>query len=97
MRRESLAEKKRTKGFYMRGFHYSVNGLMISVVLNLVLIIVIHNKLLHPGESTFYASNGFTPTPIKLAPLDAPNQSSIPLLPNDPPEEMTIRALPENV
>ncbi len=97
MRTESLDEKKRAKGFYQRGFHYTVTVLIISVVLNFVFLAVIHNKLLHPGRTTFYASNGFFPAPIELKPLDVPNESSVPLLANDPPEEMMIRALPENI
>lgn len=97
MRTESLTEKKSSKEFHIKGFHYSVNVLIISVLLNFVLLAVIHNLLLHPGKTTYYASNGFFPAPIELKPLDAPNESSVPLLANDPPEEMMIRALPENI
>lgn len=97
MRTESLAEKKKVKGFYIKGFHYSVNVLIVSVLLNFVLLAVIHNYLLHPGKTTYYASNGFFAAPIELTALDAPNESAEPLLPDDPPEEMMVRALPENV
>ena len=97
MRHESLAEKKKTKGFYVRGFHYSVNVLMISVALNILLVNIIHNRLAHPGYSEFYATNGLFPSPILLEPLNAPNESSTPLLPNDPPDEMMGRKLPENI
>ncbi len=97
MRRESLTEKKKAKGFYIKGFHYTVNVLIVSVLLSFVLLATIHNKLLHPGRTTYYASNGFFSAPIELTALDAPNESSIPLLADDPPEEMMARSLPENV
>ena len=96
MKHVCLVEKKASKGFYIKGFHYAVNALMISVVLNCILITLIHNKEVHHGSSHFYATNGLFPAPIELNALNAPNESSVALLANDPPEEMTIRALPEN-
>lgn len=96
MRRESVAEKKSKKGFYSRGFRYAVNALVISIVLNLMLSGAIHGRLIHRGDSTYYSTDGVH-SPIQLSPLDAPNFSSTPLLPESPPDEMTMRELPDGM
>ena len=92
----SLAFKKKQKNFYSSYFHNTVNVLIFSVFLNLVLIGVVQNKLMHIASTDFYASDGIS-QPILLTPLSAPNKSSIPLLPDDPAEEMMMRTLPANM
>lgn len=96
MRRESLTEKKKSKGFYCTGFQKAVNVLFVSVALNICFVMAIHSKIAHKIEPNFYASDGVS-SPIMLNPLDAPNESSTPLLPDDPHEEMMVRAIPDNV
>lgn len=95
MRKITLREKKNQKGFYSTGFRYSVNVLLFSLILNFVLTAAIHNRLLHIPSTSFYSTDGVS-EPMRLTPLDAPNESSQPLLPDDPPEEMGIRELPPN-
>lgn len=96
MRHENLVEKKGRRSFYCRSFQKAVSVLLGSVVLNLVLSAAIHSRLVKVQEPDFYATNGVS-FPILLAPLDAPNLSSTPLLQDSPPEEMVVRDLPENV
>ncbi len=96
MRSESLTAKKGRKGFYSAGFRYIVNILIISVILNLFLTGAIHSRLARMPQPDFYATDGIA-TPTLLSPLSEPNLTAAPLLPDDPPEEMTIRELPEYV
>lgn len=96
MRQENLSEKKNRKGFYVSGFRLSVSLLMVSVILNLGLSAGIQNRLVRIPEPNFYATDGIS-APILLNPLKAPNESSTPLLPDDLPEEMAPRELPDNI
>jgi|GEM_PF-779928 len=94
MRRETLSDKKQRKDFYINAFRRTISCLLGSVILNLLLLGVIHNRILHKPAETFYTSDGIT-APIPLKPFDEPNNSSTPLLENDPLEEMTVRSIPQ--
>lgn len=96
MKQQNIKNKKNRKNFYALGFKRAVNLLLVSVILNLLLSTGIHNRLIRIPEPKFYATDGIA-APILLTPLDGPNKSSEPLLPDDPPEEMPIRELPENI
>lgn len=97
MRKISLTEKKKQKGFYSRGFQQAVNVLFFSVLVNFAFILGIHNKLIHKPVESFYATDGVV-SPTLLTALDAPNESSQALLPPDEkPEKVIVEALPVNV
>lgn len=96
MKSGSLQEKKNRKGFYSAGFRTAVNVLLVSVILNFMLVAATHNQIARRMDPPFYATDGIA-APILLTPLSGPNESSEALLPDDPPEEMGVRELPDNV
>ena len=96
MRHENLIEKKGRRGFYSRGFQKAVSVLLGSVILNLVLSAAIHSRLVKIPQPDFYATDGVSAL-VSLTPLNVPNRSSIPLLPDDLPEEISLKDLPQNV
>lgn len=80
-------EIKQGKFFYRNAYRRSVGALLISITITIFLLVTILFLIATEPEQTFYATSGET-APVKLQPLSAPNQSSTPLLPNDPPDDM---------
>ena len=85
---------KHSKRFYVRVYRRTSTTLLASVILNVGLGIGIWHVYSHIPEPDFYATFGETP-PVPLVALDAPNYSSVPLLPNDPHQDSNVRTIPQ--
>lgn len=83
MRRELWRVIRRSKNFYTTTFRFSGNVLVFSLIINVVLGLVICQTYFYKPKRHFYITNGMVP-PTELSSRDTPNESSVPLLANDP-------------
>jgi len=83
MRRELWRVIKSSKNFYTMTFRFAGNALVFSLIINVVLGLVICQAYLYKPKRHFYITNGVVP-PTELSSRDTPNESSVPLLANDP-------------
>ncbi|MBA4695844.1 MAG: phosphoesterase [Legionella sp.] len=70
---------KHSKAFYVRNYRNSLNALMFSLTINLLLCGAICYMHFNEPLPLFFATSGIVP-PVLLPSLDAPNNSSTPLL-----------------
>lgn len=96
MKIEDIKKRKRSKNFYSGGFRKVINALGLSIILNFVLLGIIDRQYVNTPVQHFYATDGIT-MPKLVTPRDTPNMLSQPLLPDDVPEEMTVRQLPNDM
>jgi intracellular multiplication protein IcmM len=85
---------KLSKFFYVNTYRNMMTLIIASQVLNVLFCLAVTYAHLQQPERTFYATSGIIP-PIKLNPLDAPNESAEALLPPDPVSDDETRAIPE--
>jgi len=83
MRRELWRSMISSKHFYVGGFRFAGKALFFSLILNLGLGAAIYQVYFHTPERHFYVTNGVTP-PTELTAMSTANESSVPLLANDP-------------
>lgn len=94
MSRETWSLIKNNKNFNVHIYRRGLLALIISLCLSVIfsgLIFYIYRNL---PERDYYATNGIT-SPIQLKSMLAPNESSVPLLPDDPPTDDTPRVIPQ--
>lgn len=96
MRMENIKKRKKSKNFYSGGFRKVINALGLSILLNFVLLGSIDRQYVNTPEQHFYATDGIT-MPKLVTSISGPNMLSQPLLPDDVPEEMTVRQLPNDM
>jgi intracellular multiplication protein IcmM len=94
MSRETWRLIKQSKRFYVNTFRMSGNALFFSMIINLILGLAIYYLYFNQPEHDFYSTNGVT-APIMLTPLDAPNDTSVALLPDDPENDDDNKVIPE--
>lgn len=85
---------KKSKFFYVQSFRRLKKWIIFFQGLNILLCLLMGYFYWNRPQQVFYATNGET-SPIRLAPLNAPNSSAEALLPPDPAEENEIKAVPE--
>lgn len=92
MSRRTWSLIKQSKRFYVRLYRRTINLLLVSVTLNVLLGLGIWQW--HPDrpDSDFYATFGETP-PVLLKAMETPNYQSVPLLPNDPSQDSDERTV----
>jgi len=83
MRRELWRVVKRSKRFYVRTYRFAGSALIFSLMMNVMLGLAIYQTYFYKPERHFYVTNGIVP-PTELMAMDAANESSVPLLANDP-------------
>lgn len=92
MRRELWRTIRRSKNFYTATFRFSKNILVFSLLINVVLGLAICHTYFYKPKRHFYITNGVVlPTEVKAR--DTANESSVPLLANDPDEPDDERIL----
>ncbi len=84
MSRERWYAIERSKGFYVRTYHWVILALLVSCVVNIGLLLLIGYAQLSQSEPNFYASSGES-MPIELTPMDQPNYGAVALLSKDEP------------
>ena len=82
MSRGTWAKIRQSNRFYINTYRQSATALLVSLILNVFLGIAIYYLYSGQPEHEFYATDGVTP-PVPLVPMDQPNESSTPLLPNE--------------
>ena len=85
---------KRSKGFYVNTYRKTGYFLLFSVVVNLIFVFSIYYVYFNRSLNDFYATSGVI-SPIKLTSLDSPNNTSTPLLANDPENEVENKVIPQ--
>lgn len=79
--------------FYIQTYRRLLYVLILSILLNLMLGFLIIYVYLNRAAPTYYASNGMT-GPMILKPLQAPNNSSTPLLESEPQSSGAVKQVP---
>ena len=85
---------KRSKGFYINTYRKTGYILLFSIIVNLIFVFSIYYIYFNQSINDFYATSGMT-SPIKLTFLDSPNNTSSPLLANDPETENENKVIPQ--
>ncbi|MBA2709342.1 MAG: phosphoesterase [Tatlockia sp.] len=83
-----------SKSFYVRTYRMAGKGLIISLLLNFLLSLGIYYLYFNQPKRAFYATSGITP-PVQLKALDQRNYSTVPLLEADPPDDNTVKMIPD--
>jgi len=83
MRRAVWRVIRNSKRFYVATFRFAGRALIFSLVINVALGLGIWQAYFNTPERHFYVTNGIVP-PTEVIPVDVPNESSVPLLANDP-------------
>ena len=94
MSREAWDLIKHSKRFYVRTFRWVGNALVVSTFINLFLGFSVYYVYFNQPDPDFYSTYGEVP-PVPLVPMDAPNNTSVPLLANDTGADSDIRAIPQ--
>jgi intracellular multiplication protein IcmM len=94
MSRETWWLIKQSKRFYVKTYRRTGSAIFLSMVTNLLLILGICYVYLNRPAHDFYATSGETP-PVMLTPMDIPNNTSEPLLANDPDINDDIKVIPQ--
>lgn len=79
--------------FYVKTYKRSLFALIFSIMLNLILGLLIVYVYWNRTAPTYYVSNGMT-APMILKALNAPNDSSSPLLGSEPIPAVGTKPLP---
>lgn len=85
---------KKSKRFYVKTYRRAGHMLVFSIGINLLLVIAIYYACFSQPEADFYATNGVT-APVELTPMDQPNNTSLPLLANDPESGNENKVIPQ--
>lgn len=85
---------KQSKAFYVNTYRRVMAGIVFSLAVNIILFVAIVYVYKSRQLPTFYATSGMTP-PIELKALDAPNDTSEPLLPPDPTDDNEVKLIPD--
>jgi hypothetical protein len=75
---------KNKRYFYVISYRNILNTLIFSGICNLIFLGVATYLFFTRGMHTYYASSGYS-NPEQLTPINGPNYSATPLLPNDIP------------
>ncbi|MCX7116082.1 MAG: phosphoesterase [Gammaproteobacteria bacterium] len=94
MSRQELRMQKASKFFYVRVYRWSLNLVLVSIVLNVGLVVLDWLYYLHRPSTTYYATSGVT-RPIKLTWRSLPNHSQHFLLPSTPPVVQVKKRIPD--
>ena len=94
MSRETWSLIKQSKRFYIHTFRRAGSALLFSVSVNVCLGAAIYYVYFGQPQNDFYATNGET-SPELLTPMDEPNNTSVPVLANDPDVDNTIKVIPQ--
>ena len=94
MAAEAWSKIINSKSFYIRTYRVAMKSLIISLLINFLLSLAIYYLYFHQPERDFYATSGIIP-PVQLTPRDQPNFSTIPLLEADPPNDNTVKLIPD--
>lgn len=95
MSRQTWNEIKASKRFYVKLYRRSINILIVSLLINLILSYVGLHMYFNRPARVAYSTNGASP-PTVLSPLSAPNKSKEPLLGSDPNEsEIQVKVVPD--
>ncbi len=94
MGQETWNTIKHSKSFYIRTYRAGATSLIVSLILNILLGLGIYYFHFYEPERDYYATSGIVP-PVKLTPLNEPNYSATPLLEADPPNDETVRVIPQ--
>ena len=94
MSRETWNLLRSSKRFYVRSFRWTGSVVIFSVLMNLLLGMAVYYVYFNQPEHDFYVTDGVTP-PVSLTPMDEPNETSVPLLANDPGTDDENRTIPQ--
>lgn len=84
---------KHSKNFYVKSYRAVETVILISIILNLGLGLGVYKAYAMRTEPDYYSTFGETP-PAPLVAMDAPNYSSVPLLPDDNYSDSVDRTIP---
>lgn len=93
MREEFFDEIKQSKSFYIRTYRRSMTFMIVSLFFNILLMLAIFYTYFNQPERDFYATNGVS-APVKLNPMDKPNESGQALLEPDPLIVEEVKPIP---
>lgn len=82
-----------SRNFYVHTYKRVLAVLVFSIMINLLLSLLIAYIYLGRTTPAYYVSNGMT-SPMQIKPMDAPNESSHPLLASEPSTE-GVKVIPE--
>ena len=94
MRREIWRLIIHSKQFYVGTFRFVEYMLVFSLAISVLLGVGLFYAYRHIPERHYYATNGEVP-PTELTALNAPNETSVPLLPNDPTVDSDVKLIPK--
>ena len=94
MSREKWRLLKNMKGFYVRSFRWMGNLVIISCCFNLLFGVAVYYCYFNQPDNDNYSTDGVTP-PVLLTTMDEPNDTSVPLLANDPETDDEARSIPQ--
>ncbi len=94
MSREAWALIQQNKNFNVHIFRRGLTALIVSLGLSCIIVLLMFYTYLREPEPDYYATDGITP-PIQLQPLLDANNSSTWLLPPDPPNDDSVRVIPQ--
>ena len=94
MRRELWRLTISSKRFYVGTFRFAGGALLFSLMLSVLLGVGIFYAYLHMPDRHYYATNGAVP-PSELTSMDAPDETSVPLLPPDPTGDEGLKRIPK--
>ncbi len=94
MRRELWRLMIRSKRFYVGTFRFAESALVFSLLVNVLLCVGLVYAYKHVPDRHYYATNGEVP-PSELTAMDAPNETSVPLLAADPAIDDDAKLIPK--
>jgi intracellular multiplication protein IcmM len=94
MRREVWRLLIASKQFHVRTFRFAETMLVFSLAMSVLLGLGLCYAYLHIPERHYYVTNGEVP-PTELTVMDAANNTSEPLLANDPDTDDDEKLIPK--
>lgn len=94
MQRETWRLQIRSKRFYVRTFRFAESALIVMIGVNIFLGLATLYVYTRIPERHYYATNGEVP-PMELTALNAPNETSVPLLAADPVVDDAKKIMPK--
>lgn len=94
MSRETWRLIKQSKRFYVNTYRRAGSALVFSMLVNLLLGIGIYHSYFNRAAHDFYATSGITP-PVELVAMNEPNQTSVPLLADEPENNNDNKVIPQ--
>ena len=96
MSHEALYATIHLKRFYVRNFRALETLLIVSYWLNIILVLSFFYVYINRPDPDYYFTNGVV-APELLTPMEMANATSVPMLPDDPPDDDNAAsvALPE--